>query len=59
MLRSDPAIRAFFDGETRTIPPFFEARIRNDLGPLWDALPPGALDYEPNAYAMGEMAAVA
>jgi hypothetical protein len=59
MLRADPAMLAFFNGETRTIPPFFEARIRNDLGSYWDALPDGALDYEPNAYAMGEMAAVA
>jgi hypothetical protein len=59
MLRADPAMRAFFDGETRALPPFFEARIRGDMGVYWDALPPGALDYEPNAYAMSEMAAVA
>jgi len=59
MLRSDPQMRAFFDGRTRTIPAFFEARIRSDLGPLWDALPPGALDYDPNAYAHSELAEVA
>jgi hypothetical protein len=59
MLRTDPGMRAFHEGETRAIPPFFEARIRSDLGVYWDALPPGALDYEPNAYAMSEMAAVA
>jgi hypothetical protein len=50
MLRDDPALRAFLDGRTRTVPAFFEARIRKDLGPLWDALPPGALDHDPNAY---------
>ncbi|HEY5721879.1 MAG TPA: radical SAM protein [Allosphingosinicella sp.] len=59
MLRTDPQMRRFFDGETRAIPPFFEARIRNDMGIYWEALPEGALDYEPNAYAMSEMAAVA
>jgi hypothetical protein len=59
MLRTDPAMRAFLDGKTHAVPPFFEARLRADLGPLWDALPPGALDYDPNAYANGEMAAVA
>ena len=59
MLRGDPVMRAFFNGETRTIPPFFEARIRKDLGRLWDALPDGALDYDPNAFAGSEMAAVA
>lgn len=59
MLRTDPQMRAFFDGETRTIPPFFMARMRKDLGIYWDSLPEGALDYEPNAYAMSEMAAVA
>lgn len=51
MLRSDPALRAFLMGQTRTIPPFLIERIRRDLGPLWDALPPGSLDHEPNALA--------
>ena len=44
---------------SRVTAPFFMARMRRDLGIYWDALPEGALDYEPNAYAMSEMAAVA
>jgi hypothetical protein len=59
MIRTDPAMRAFLDGETRAIPAFFEARIRADLGPLWDALPPGSLDHDPNAYRDGQIAAAA
>ncbi len=58
-LRTDPQMRAFFDGETAVIPAFFEARVRADLGPLWAALPPGALDHDPNAYRNGEVAAAA
>jgi hypothetical protein len=59
MSRQDPQMRAFLDGETRRIPPFFETRIRKDLGTWWDALPPGALDHEPNAYRDSEVAAAA
>jgi len=59
MLRTDHGMRAYFEGETHVLPAFFEARIRGDLGPLWDALPSGALDHDPNAYANSEMAAVA
>ena len=57
MLRDDPQMRAFQDGETRHLPPFFEARIRKDLGRLWEALPPGALDHDQNAYLASEPAA--
>ena len=41
------------------MPAFFEARIRRDLGPLWDALPAGALDHDPYAYLGSQVAAVA
>ncbi|HKR24317.1 MAG TPA: radical SAM protein [Allosphingosinicella sp.] len=59
MLREDGSVRAYFEGETRAMPSFFEARVRKDLGPLWDALPPGALEHDPHAYVQSEMAAVA
>jgi len=59
MLREDPSMRAYFEGETQKMPPFFEARVRRDLGPLWDALPADALEHDPYAYAGGEVAAVA
>jgi hypothetical protein len=57
MARHDLGMRAFLNGQTRAIPAFFEARIKKDLGPLWDALPQGALNHEPNAYLMSELAA--
>jgi len=59
MLRDDPAMRGYFEGETAALPAFFEARIRKDLGPLWDALPEGALEHDPYAYLGSQMAAVA
>ena len=59
MLRKDVAMRAYFEGETRAMPDFFRARIRKDLGALWDALPDGALEHDPYAYLNGELAAVA
>ena len=59
LVRDDGGVRAYLDGETRTMPAFFEARVKRDLGPLWDALPPAALEYDPFAYVQSEMAAVA
>jgi hypothetical protein len=59
MAREDPAMLAFLEGETRAIPPFFEARIRKDMGSLWEALPPGSLDHDPNAYFANQPAVAA
>jgi hypothetical protein len=50
LLDTDPSVRRFFEGESRTIPAFYTARVKKDLGPLWSALPAGALDHDPNAY---------
>ncbi|HEV2748002.1 MAG TPA: hypothetical protein VGW34_11980 [Allosphingosinicella sp.] len=58
-LRTDREVRRYFEGETNRPPPFFEARIRNDLGMLWEALPPGALEHDANVHARSQMAAVA
>ena len=49
-LDSDPELRAFFDGETETIPSFFAERIRSQLGRFWEHLPNGALEHDQNAY---------
>lgn len=59
MLRGDTAMRAYFEGESAAMPDFFRARVRKDLGPLWDALPPHALDHDPYAYLGSQVAAVA
>jgi hypothetical protein len=47
----EPQMRAFFEGETREIPQRFVRTIRSHLGPLWDWLPPGALEHDPDAFA--------
>ena len=55
MMREDRAFRAYFEGESDALPGFFEARIRSDLGQLWDALPAGALSHDPYAYLNSEV----
>ncbi|HVZ00714.1 MAG TPA: hypothetical protein VHA35_14495 [Dongiaceae bacterium] len=50
MLAEQPAVRAFFDGETTALPAFYRNRIRRQMGTLWDALPEGALMHDQNAY---------
>jgi hypothetical protein len=49
-LLNNPPVRRFFDGETTDLPNFYRNRMRLQLGPLWDALPEGALMHDPNAY---------
>lgn len=50
LLDSDPSVRRFVESETTSVPAFYENRVRRDLGPLWDWLPSGALEHDPNAY---------
>lgn len=57
LLSTDAPFRAYFEGETNRLPDFFLQRIRRDLGPLWEFLPPGALDHDPHAYLRKETAA--
>jgi hypothetical protein len=49
-LEADASMRAFFDGESATVPRFYLDRIRRDLQGYWDALPADALFHDPNAY---------
>ncbi len=51
---TDREFRAYFEQETTELPQFYVDRIRNDLGPLWEWLPEGALHYDPNAYLKSE-----
>jgi hypothetical protein len=46
----DVPIRRFIEGESRELPKFYENRVRENLGPLWEALPEGALMHDQNAY---------
>lgn len=50
LLDTDRSVRRFFDGETSVIPSFYVDRVKKDLGPLWEYLPEGALEHDPNAY---------
>jgi hypothetical protein len=50
LLETDVTMRRFFDGESDTIPAFYEERVKRDLGTLWEALPDGAMTHDPNAY---------
>jgi len=42
------------DQETTKLPAFYADQVRKDLGPLWDWLPAGALNHDPNAYRKSE-----
>ncbi|MEP7027949.1 MAG: radical SAM protein [Candidatus Eisenbacteria bacterium] len=50
MLEHDRPFRAYFEQETDVLPPFYIARIKHDLGPLWDQLPEGAIYHNSHAY---------
>lgn len=54
LLDTDVSVRRFFEGETEVVPSFYTDRVRRDLGPLWEAMPAGAMDHEPNAYLEGQ-----
>jgi hypothetical protein len=53
-LRQDKQFRDFFEQETTELPPFYVDKIRNDLGPLWEWLPKGAMYYDSNVYGNSE-----
>jgi hypothetical protein len=50
LLDNDPAMRPFFEGTSDKLPRFYVARMRRALGQLWDALPPGAIAHDQNAF---------
>ncbi len=49
-LNIDPQFRPFFERQTTKIPQFYSDLVKKDMGPLWDWLPKGALEHDPNAY---------
>lgn len=50
LLREDRTMRRYYNRETDELPPFFVDRMRSDLGALWEHLPAGALEHDPNAF---------
>jgi hypothetical protein len=50
LLETDRHFRMFFEQETDVIPQFYVNKIKEDLGPLWEWLPEGAIYHDQNAY---------
>ena len=55
LLDTDRSVRGFMEGETTVLPEFYRARIRKELGPLYQYLPEGALMHDQNAYLHSEV----
>lgn len=53
-LSEDRQFLAYFEQETTELPQFFFDLVRKDLGMLWEWLPDGALEHDPNAYSKSE-----
>jgi hypothetical protein len=53
LLDTDAALRRFMDGESDQLPEFYRARLKRQLGPLYGALPAGALTHDHLAYLHG------
>ncbi len=53
-LDNDRQFLAFFEQESAELPQFYLDIVRQDLGALWEWLPPGALYHDPNAYSRAE-----
>jgi len=49
-LYTNVKFRDYFEQETTKLPHFYKNIIRNELGPLWDWLPDGAIYHDHNAY---------
>jgi len=50
LLETDRRFRMYFEQETDVIPKFYVNKIKQDLGPLWEWLPEGAIYHDHNAY---------
>jgi hypothetical protein len=58
-LDQDPQFLRYFEQETAELPRFYLDLMRKDLGLLWEWLPKGALDHDPNAYSKSERGSTA
>jgi len=50
MLDENPAVRRFFEQETSELPEFYREAVRKKLGPWWQHLPEGGLEYDVHAF---------
>jgi hypothetical protein len=58
-LDEDRQLLLYFEQETTELPEFYLDLVRQDLGPLWEWLPKGALHHDPNAYSKSERTSTA
>ena len=49
-LETDRQFRMYFEQETDVLPEFYVNKIKEELGPLWEWLPDGAIYHDHNAY---------
>ena len=56
-LDTDRSFRRYFEQETTKLPQFYLDIARKDMGPLWEWLPDGAMDHDPNAYLKSQVTA--
>jgi len=50
LLETNRPFRMYFEQETDVIPEFYVNKIKEDLGPLWEWLPEGAIYHDHHAY---------
>lgn len=55
-LLTDRNVREYFEQESNVLPQFYVDQIRRDLGPMWRALPAGAIYHDPYAYRKSQEA---
>jgi len=58
-LDADPQFPRYFEQESTELPQFYVDLARKDLGPLWEWLPEGAMNHDPNAYLKSRTTSVA
>jgi hypothetical protein len=49
-LQNEKGFRNYFEQETTELPQFYKNFVKQDMGPLWEWLPEGAMFHDPNAY---------
>jgi len=50
LFETDHSVRRFVDGESDRLPDHYQGRIRQNLGPLYEQLPDGAIHHDHMAY---------
>ena len=50
LLHEDRTVRDFMDGTSATLPRFYQAKMRRDLGPMFGVLPDHAITHDHTAY---------